>query len=246
MQIRIFGKELFSYRKNDGPRFVGEERATTAYDRLKKSPQLPDFQGGSNRFDGQMEVVMTDNQRRLNLQISPKGVYMAKMLNKEGFKVNVDKKYVDTQISDFKRRLGLLSKAMYDMGNGEKEVASILIRFENRKKYSTFRSFYDKYPYTLTSRIDEVIKVNNHLKLGQVEQFVPDLPKEAIDAVKEYDETTQKLCGKKAVYYIIANKNDFKKTTGRRDPILLAQSPFGHFWQILGAWDEEMLLLEEL
>ncbi len=44
----------------------------------------------------------------------------------------------------------------------------------------------------------------------------------------------------------IADKKDFEKKDKRRDPILLAQSPFGHFWQILGAWDKEMLFLEEL
>ena len=32
----------------------------------------------------------------------------------------------------------------------------------------------------------------------------------------------------------------------QRDPILLVQSPFGFYWQILGAWDKEMLILSEL
>ena len=30
------------------------------------------------------------------------------------------------------------------------------------------------------------------------------------------------------------------------NPILLVQSPFGIYWQILGAWDKELVLLEEL
>jgi len=64
--------------------------------------------------------------------------------------------------------------------------------------------------------------------------------------MKNYNKATDKLCGKQAVFYIIANKKDFEKTDKRRDPILLAQSPFGHFWQILGAWDEECLIIEEL
>ena len=98
----------------------------------------------------------------------------------------------------------------------------------------------------MTTKINEILKAHDYLKLGQVAQFVADMPNEAIKAMKSYDEGVDKLCGKKAVFYIIADKKDFEKTQTRRDPILLAQSPFGHFWQIIGAWDREMLFLEEL
>jgi len=32
----------------------------------------------------------------------------------------------------------------------------------------------------------------------------------------------------------------------KRDPILLAQSPFGFYYNILGAWEKEMVYLPEL
>lgn len=80
-------------------------------------------------------------------------------------------------------------------------------------------------------------------KLSKIEQFIADLPSDAMQVMKEYTDNTKKLCDKKAVFYIIADKEDFNKTNKRKDPILLAQSPFGHVWQILGAWDKEMLLL---
>jgi uncharacterized lipoprotein len=72
------------------------------------------------------------------------------------------------------------------------------------------------------------------------------MPKEAVEVMKAYNAATGELCGKQAVFYIIADKKDFKKSDQRRDPILLAQSPFGHVWQILGAWDKEMIFVEEL
>ena len=126
------------------------------------------------------------------------------------------------------------------------KISSILIRLENRKKYSHFKSFFENYAYTTTTKIDKLLKVHNYLKMGQVEQFLADMPKEAIREMKQYEKNTKKLCGKKPVFYIMANKKDFEKSQKRRDPILLAQSPFCHNWQILGAWDKEMLLLEEL
>ena len=108
------------------------------------------------------------------------------------------------------------------------------------------RSTFEKFPYTTNARIESVVKKHDNLQLGQVDQFVADMPDEAIEAMKEYNKATDKVCGKKAVFYIIADKKDFQKTQSRRDPILLAQSPFGHMWQILGAWDKEMLFLDEL
>ena len=47
-------------------------------------------------------------------------------------------------------------------------------------------------------------------------------------------------------FYSIAEKEMFNDEYKRNDPILLVQSPFGIYWQILGAWDKELVLLEEL
>ena len=49
----------------------------------------------------------------------------------------------------------------------------------------------------------------------------------------------------KRLFKAIFNR-DFEKQYERRDPILLAQSPFGFYYHILGAWDTEMLYLPEL
>jgi hypothetical protein len=54
------------------------------------------------------------------------------------------------------------------------------------------------------------------------------------------------LSNKTTHFYVIADKKDFDKTPAKRDPILLAQSPFGFFWNILGAWSDEMIFLGDL
>ena len=76
--------------------------------------------------------------------------------------------------------------------------------------------------------------------------FIPEFPAEAVQAMKIYTEKIEELCGKKPVFFVIATEDSFKKTYGKRDPILLASSPFGFYYYILGAWDEEMILLTEL
>lgn len=271
MKIKIFGKELFAYHSRNSDYY-----AIPAINALKESKYLPDFRqtiddGWSNpaisqgisgnwaiatdtRSDnaGGMVAIPIQNtpktgaEKKEAKKLTPKKVYSLQMLYDKEFTVNMDPKYVDEQIKQFKDKLSLIKAEEYDMRRGTEEIASVLVRMENRKKYAKHAKFYSQYPYTTRARIQSVLGKHDYLKLGQVAQFVADMPKEATDTMKAYNEQTEALCGKKAVFYIIANKKDFQKTNQRRDPILLAQSPFGHFWQILGAWDDEMILLEEL
>lgn len=252
MELKIFGKNIFEITKGKG-----NVIANVAQQGNKKSIQLPDFYrpgGGNTDFISISEYVETGNIKKVNVDkekeevnsITPKEAYSLKLLNNESFEIKVDPAYVDQQLADFKDKLSLLDSQNYDMARGIKEIGSILVRFENRKKYFDHKEFYEQFPYTTTSKVEEMLVKHKNLKVGQLGQFIADIPKEALNIIKDYDKETQKMCDQKAVYYIIADKKDFKQTASRKDPILLAQSPFGHFWQILGAWDEEMLFIEEL
>lgn len=262
MEIKLFGKTIFSAGKSLGERLVAVAESSNSGSKF-----LPDFYESGNSLDGIIQwqemssspnEVVTQGQLKKVLdgkkttpkeakpKLTPKGVYDLQMLNDKKFVLNTDSKYVDEQIQNFKDKLALIKSEEYDMRRGTKEISSILIRMENRKKYAQFKSFFDEYAYTTSSRVAELVKEHSYLKIGQIAQFLADMPKEAVDAMKAYNTHTNELCGKQAVYYIIADKKDFEKSNTRRDPILLAQSPFGHVWQILGAWDKEMLFVEEL
>lgn len=254
MMVKVFGKALFEVKKS-GVDFL----LTSSSDETKKSKFLPDFFKGFNDTNSGFtefvtiggDVFTKKGQKKKApavkvKEITPKDAYELKLLNDRSFSIKTDPAYVDKQLEMFKDKLALISSEEYDMRNGVKEIGSIVLRLENRKKYGEHAEFYEEFPYTTSSRIDGMIKAHPYLKIGQVAQFLADMPKEASDVMKAYNKETKALCDKQAVFYIIANKKDFEKTQKRRDPILLAQSPFGHFWQILGAWDEEMLLVEEL
>lgn len=265
MEIKLFGKSLFKYRSSKSEALwveVNSER--------KKSKYLPDFHDldgrGANTFNPSDYVIVTTDEAgngvavpkgklgkkapkqkaKVDYKITPKGVYEMEMLNDKKFELNADPVYVEKQIADFKEKLSLVKSEEYDMNRGVLEISSVLARLENRLKYADNKEFFEQFPYTTTSKVGEMVKMHDHLKLGQSAQFVADLPKEAVQVMKDYNQATDKLCGKQAVFYIIAEKKDFEKSHSRRDPILLAQSPFAHCWQILGAWDKEMMLLEEL
>lgn len=260
MKFKLFGKDLFEFRtaKSD-MLWVNSNNA------IKESKYLPDFhvtsgntmaeisnyaileQVDPNGNRGAVAVPIKDKAPdEERIEITPKGLYALRALNDDGFKLNTDPEYIDKQLATFKDKLNLITSEEYDMRRGVDEISSVILRLENRKKYEEVKEYFEPYAYTTTSKINDVLKGQDHLKLGQVAQFFADMPKEAVEAMKHYEAGCKKLCNKKPVFYIIANKKDFKKTEKRRDPILLAQSPFGHIWQILGAWDEEMILLESL
>ena len=127
----------------------------------------------------------------------------------------------------------------------KREITGLIERFENRKKFEEFRVFFDRFQNTTDEKI-AILLEKYALEMHPSDIFIPEFPDEAITIIKEYTEQTEKLCGKKPVFFVIAEEHLFQKAYGKRDPILLAQSPFGFYWQILGAWDKEMLLLGEL
>jgi len=134
---------------------------------------------------------------------------------------------------------------MLNQRYAKQQIDGLCKRLENRKKYLENIEFFTSYHNTTDEKIDDLLK-KYKLEINTSELFIPTFPKEAIDIMKEYTEVTKKISGETPVYYVIAEAKDFKKKREKLDPILLVQSPFGFYWQILGAWDKEMLLLSEL
>lgn len=148
---------------------------------------------------------------------------------------------LEEKIITFKMREKFIRNNSYS----KKECIDMLCRLENRRKYSTFKDFFEKFDYTTTEKISKLTS-KYELVLKSTDLFIPTFPAEAIQIMHDYEAKTIELCNKKPVFYVIAENEKFKKEFDRNDPILLVQSPFGVYWQILGAWDKEILLLEEL
>ena len=127
----------------------------------------------------------------------------------------------------------------------KREVNALIERLENRKKYSEHRAFFENYQNTTDEKIAILLKKYD-LVMQTSDIFVPEFPDDAIKTMNAYTEKMKIICEKKPVFYVIAEPDKFRKAYEKRDPILLVQSPFGFYWQILGAWDKEMLLLSEL
>lgn len=127
----------------------------------------------------------------------------------------------------------------------KEQISELCKRLENRKRYKEFEDFFKSLPVTTDTAIQKLLD-KYKLVFKSSELFIPSFPKEAIDIMKEYTRVCKEISGLDPVFYVIAEAEDFKDKVKKNDPILLAQSPFGFTWYVLGAWDEEMLLLSEL
>ena len=152
-------------------------------------------------------------------------------------------KALDLRIALFKRKLKLGIDNRYSVEQ-MKGVVDCLTR--RKKYYADNKEFFEKYDYTSQEKIDDLLRKHSSLTMDKTTLFIPTFPEEAIQAMEQYTEKCLTLFKKKPIFYVIAKKEDFDTKSKKLDPILLVQSPFGFYWQILGAWDEEMLLLEEL
>lgn len=251
--MKLFGKSLFN--NSDGP--------VELYDFAKHGlirGESVDYVEIVTRTvdDGQKQPEATKKKKK---EKTPKQVYELKSLNDDEYSINTSTEYVDKCVKSLERKMKLIpqsKRVKKDSGpavfeeswGGSKygylELETLVERLNNRKKYEEHKEFFDEFPYTRSALINDVLADNGHLRSKRAEEFIPDMPDEAIDIMEQYNEHTQAICGKNAIFYIIADKKDFGEKDRKRDPILLAQSPFALEWQVLGAWDEEVIYLGDL
>lgn len=260
---KIFGKTLFEKKATPqlydfaqhGILAMSQDYGINAYTRLVEMESATNNLGTSKPKRPKKLVVAP--------KPTPKELFTLKTLNTPELVINCDPSYLSQEIETLKLKQGVIGKPRirksqksYDepeimfeggqVGYGRQEVASMIDRLQNRKKYADFEKFYEEYPYTTNEAIRKMLDDHKHLNAKEATGMLPDLPREAMLTIKKYTDQTLKLCGKKPVFYLVAERAEEQAVQRKRDPILLAQSPFGFVWQILGAWDKEVVLLEEL
>lgn len=247
-------KGIFFWKKKGNPEIPKAEEMIQLY--LKYIPQLKKaFTDNSNPFDGDHLKRMYDffeDYDGYNVTEFPEDNVALLPDNRESktplevsqelerIPVEIKLQNLDQKIMLFKSKRKLIGqKFTKDQVNG------FIQRLENRKHYEQHKAFFAMFPNTNDEKIDNLLK-KYKLVMKKSDLFVPTFPKDAIDIMTQYSETVAKFTDEAPVFYVIAEKKDFEKKYKKLDPILLVQSPFGFYWQILGAWDKEMLLLSEL
>jgi hypothetical protein len=154
----------------------------------------------------------------------------------------VDTSDLDNKIKMVKTRIQVLSDhvSSYDLRT-EHDVIGWL---EARKKYEQHKDLFS-YPTTNEESIQDLCKAYK-LKVVPVAQYSGTMPAEAIEELAKFKAICKKIRKDTPVVRLIVPDNDPKVEKRKRDPILLVSSPFGNWDYILGAWDREVLVVDEL
>lgn len=199
-------------------------------DMLQNNPTNSIVIGGENSSDNSNSKIPT------KIKIKPIDVLEELEVIPTPFNLTL----IDEKISILKDKAKLIKQ-----NYSRREVEGLIERLENRKKYNEFKEYFDQFPNTNDEKIDAILtKYDLLMKTSDI--FIPEFPDVAVKTMTEYIEKVKLVCGKAPIFYVIADNDQFRKAYDKRDPILLVQSPFGFYWQILGAWDKEMILLSEL
>lgn len=194
------------------------------------------------------DVVGTKPVHLYDSEVSPKAALddlgvVPTPANMEGLDERITRLVQSLTLVRIDRNRGGVSKTIQDM----------LERLRNRQVYrdhTQVQEFFDRYKCTTDALLVKLLDKHKHLRIGPVDDFIPEMPAVAQQTMLDYSDRMQTWFNSRPCFYIIAKANEFVQTQGKRrdrDPILLVQSPFGLYWQILGAWGtEDMLALKDL
>jgi hypothetical protein len=110
-----------------------------------------------------------------------------------------------------------------------------------RKKYARIKH---KFPWAITTEAKMGALLSKYkLQIGSMSGYHKCVPNEAVDEMEKFIKAFAKVSSAKPEFVLILDKGGKEE---KLDPILLAKSPFGFYYYILGAWDKEREFIDEL
>lgn len=173
--------------------------------------------------------------------VEPKEVF--EMIKKETPEISFDN--LDAKIEVVEERLRILKEHLDEGHLGDENQALFYLR--NRRKYLTTRTkFPMDWALTTQDAIDDLCK-NYKLKVVPLKQYYTLVPKDGIKEMDKYSKAYEAITGDKPIFELVIKDNqEAPQKKKDRDPILLANSALGNHLCVLGAWDDEVEIVDEI
>jgi len=154
------------------------------------------------------------------------------------------------QIAVITKRIKVLTEQSVNKGELDNEYHALAF-LKARQSYAKTGKLF-KWTTTNQTKVEELLKKYKlHIvEMSQSGAGVKNIPQEAIDEIEKYAAAYAKVV-KKGVpeFRLIVDEptyQEMQKAMKKKDPILLALSPFGNWYYILGAWDKEVEYVDDL
>lgn len=162
---------------------------------------------------------------------------------------------LDEKIKVVSERINIMKEHVDESHLRDEHMALFFLK--NRRTYlKTMKKDPMNWATTTREAIDDLCK-RYKLKSVALKQFYTLVPKEGIQEMERFTRAYKAITGDVPIFELIikdaveAKKPEEKAEAAKqkkkdRDPILLANSPFGNFLFVLGAWDDEVEVVDEI
>lgn len=172
--------------------------------------------------------------------VQPKDVF--EEIKKETPEISFEN--LDEKIKVVRERVEILKEHLKEEHLGDEHRT--LFYLENRKKYLGTK---DKNPLDWAMTTQEAIAdlcKTYKLRVVPLKQYYTLVPHEGIREMKRYTEAYKAITGDVPIFELVIKDAPAETKKKDRDPILLANSPLGNFLFVLGAWDDEVAIVDEI
>ena len=153
---------------------------------------------------------------------------------------------LDTKIGVVKERIAVLKEHLDESHLRDEHKA--LFFLENRKKYlKTQKKTPLDWALTTREAVDDLCK-RYKLQVVALKQYYTLVPKEGIAEMKRFTAAYKAITGDEPIYELVIKESTVAPQQKKkdRDPILLANSPLGNHLFIVGVWDDEVEVVDEI
>ena len=200
---------------------------------------MPAFGAIDNMDQVQLREVSDKKVDASDVRIEKKPVDVVNEIVAPKPVINTDK--IKEQIRIVELRLKVLKQYH---GNTSDEIEAL--------KYLRARQYFKKresmFPWAITTdALIEALVKKYKLQNVSFSSYSKSVPHEATDELEKFAKAWDKVVdddeNHKPTVRLIT---DYQGPEHKKDPILLASSPFGKWWYILGAWDKEVEIVDEI
>lgn len=146
---------------------------------------------------------------------------------------------------DIKKKIKVVElriKTMKKAGGNISNEVEALGYLKARAKYTKYGKLFS-WNATTSEKIDELLK-KYKLFLGTFGDYSRNVPQEGVDEIERFCKAWNEVVDSDSPCFQLIVDEGGKEM--KKDPILLAPSPFGKWYYILGAWDKEVEYVDEL
>ena len=188
-----------------------------------------------------MQTTSTaDPDFQADIRIDKKPVEVFEEILKEVPVFEVTESVLDAHIKIVEERIKILSEHIRDSSFSDEYQAIAFLKA--RKSFWANRDLF-KWKTTTEDMIKALLK-KYKLTMRNIEGYHRNLPKEAVDEIAKFTKAFRLVVKDGDPLFEMIMDKDGPET--KKDPILLARSPFGRWYYVLGAWDLEVLIVDEL